>query len=614
MKTIVGNLIPCLLVLFLFFFFSEETFSQTQNSALVDSITFYNLKEEGYVEVIQRIKITNQAPEVFIKDYSLFLKSVVPENVEVKENDINYQFSLRNDIEGYVVEVNFPDTRVGKGKSREFEIIYSTSSLIKKIGEVWEIYIPKLGNDNVFNTYNIQVKVPKSFGRLTYFSENPEEIKEDNQYKILYFNKSQVEKENISLGFGNFQIFSFTLRYNLENPLEKDAKVKVAIPPDSSYQRVFYKSIKPLPQNIEIDNDGNWLATFKLKPRERIVATVTGYAQIYPEPYPLYQPSREVLINNTKENKYWETKDHQIISIAQNLKTVEDVYNFVVNSLNYSYERALKKSERLGAKQALIRNNEAVCTEFTDLFIALLRSKGIPAREVNGYAFSEDPKIKPLSLTKDVLHAWPEYWDEKNKVWVAVDPTWGKTTGGIDYFHNNDLKHFSFVFHGESSTQPLSPGSYKFGSDPSKDVFVTLGGVPELVNNKIEIKTEIVRIIPLIKYKLIIKILNNGQSAIYNERVKISFDNKVYDEEKIESILPFSIKTIEKEIPFSILGKRSPQVIIVQYHNTIKETRGVKEQMVLGTVIIVFSIITVILSYVILKMNRPGFLRYNKQR
>ncbi|GAI19887.1 unnamed protein product, partial [marine sediment metagenome] len=66
----------------------------------------------------------------------------------------------------------------------------------------------------------------------------------------------------------------------------------------------------------------------------------------------------------------------------------------------------------MGALKALNSKNPVVCMEFTDLFIALCRAAGIPVREVNGYAHTNNPKLRPLSLTLDVLHAWPEYYDE----------------------------------------------------------------------------------------------------------------------------------------------------------------------------------------------------------
>lgn len=73
-----------------------------------------------------------------------------------------------------------------------------------------------------------------------------------------------TSKTGVTLGFGDTQIFSFTLNYHLENPLNKEAKTKIALPPDTSFQRVFYESIEPKPKNILIDNDGNWLAEYYL--------------------------------------------------------------------------------------------------------------------------------------------------------------------------------------------------------------------------------------------------------------------------------------------------------------------------------------------------------------
>jgi transglutaminase-like putative cysteine protease len=63
------------------------------------------------------------------------------------------------------------------------------------------------------------------------------------------------------------------------------------------------------------------------------------------------------------------------------LKTPENIYKFVTNNLSYNYYRVKPDVERLGAKDALANPDEAICTEFTDLFITLARSAGIPARE-----------------------------------------------------------------------------------------------------------------------------------------------------------------------------------------------------------------------------------------
>ncbi len=63
-----------------------------------------------------------------------------------------------------------------------------------------------------------------------------------------------------------------------------------------------------------------------------------------------------------------------------------------------------------------------------------------------------------MSLVKDVLHAWPEYYDESKKTWIMIDPTWGNTTHGMDYFSSLDFEHITFVIKGLSSTYPVPAG------------------------------------------------------------------------------------------------------------------------------------------------------------
>lgn len=98
---------------------------------------------------------------------------------------------------------------------------------------------------------------------------------------------------------------------------------------------------------------------------------------------------------------------------------------------------------------------------FQIFFIALSRAAGIPARLVEGYANTSNISFKPLTLTEDVLHTWPEYYDEEKKTWIMVDPTWEKTTNGIDYFKELDFDHLSFVIKGVDSENPIPAGSYK---------------------------------------------------------------------------------------------------------------------------------------------------------
>jgi hypothetical protein len=111
--------------------------------------------------------------------------------------------------------------------------------------------------------------------------------------------------------------------------------------------------------------------------------------------------------------------------------------------------------------------------EFTDLFIAIARAAGIPARESVGYAYTTNSRLRPLSLVADVLHAWPEYYDSEQKLWVPVDPTWANTTGGVNYFDKLDFNHIVFAHYGKSSDYPYPAGFYRKSGKTTKDVTVT---------------------------------------------------------------------------------------------------------------------------------------------
>jgi hypothetical protein len=180
----------------------------------------------------------------------------------------------------------------------------------------------------------------------------------------------------------------------------------------------------------------------------------------------------------TSENKYWETTNPKIADLAKKYTTPRDIYNYVVSALSYDYNRVEAIPIRKGALAALASPKNSVCMEFTDLFIAIARAAGIPAREAVGYAYTTNSKLRPLSLVTDVLHAWPEYYDNAKKIWISVDPTWANTTGGVNYFDKLDFNHIVFAIRGKSSEYPYPAGFYRKGGKTTKDVTVAFAATP----------------------------------------------------------------------------------------------------------------------------------------
>jgi transglutaminase-like putative cysteine protease len=175
--------------------------------------------------------------------------------------------------------------------------------------------------------------------------------------------------------------------------------------------------------------------------------------------------------------------------------------------------------------------------EFTDLFVALARANGIPARSIEGYAHTENDKLRPLSLVKDVLHAWPEYYDDKKHTWVMVDPTWGNTTGGTDYFEVFD--HIVFVRKGIDSTYPIPAGGYKFTAD-SKDIDLSFGKKEDFkstafVSVEATIPENALSAFPTRGH---IVIQNTGNSVLRDKKVKVITDLPLQQNEFDVDVLP----------------------------------------------------------------------------
>jgi hypothetical protein len=258
---------------------------------------------------------------------------------------------------------------------------------------------------------------------------------------------------------------------------------EVALPPDiKGFQQVAYDSIDPKPRNVYIDKDGNTIVQFKVGAKEKLEAEIQGSAKILakqndPEKGGTFEQLPKNLVRTyTKKQKYWETDSKAVQELAEKLKDPEltvsqnaqRVYEFITKNLEYDLSAEKEKAlVRHGAETALTTEDVYACMEFTDTFIATTRAMGIPARELNGHAFANSEGNTPISInlkSGDSLHAWPQYYDPSFG-WVAVDPTWGNTSGGTDYFTKLDTNHFAFVIKGRSSELPLPAGMYRYEED-----------------------------------------------------------------------------------------------------------------------------------------------------
>src|SRR3989344_5623410 len=150
-----------------------------------------------------------------------------------------------------------------------------------------------------------------------------------------------------------------------------------------------------------------------------------------------------------KNDEFQEVKDEKIISIP-NAKIKKG------DTINYRWEDYNLETLTSEASQSsvwVLENKKGVCDELTTLFVAMLRSKGIPARFVTGSSYT--------NVINDFgNHAWAEIYFP-NVGWVAFDPTYGQL-GYVDAAHikmkeSVDIKNSSVNYAWRSRNINLNP-------------------------------------------------------------------------------------------------------------------------------------------------------------
>jgi hypothetical protein len=543
--------------------------AQSSTNFTTDLNAVYTISDSKSSEVVFDIVLTNTSDRHFPEFYQMNLGFDDISDLKARDGAGNIKTEIKKIPEGYSLKLFLNSKPIGRNSRTRITLSLKTASVIKNSGTAFEVNIPGISNPEEFEKFNVKVQTHESFGSPAYIKPYSRD---------LSFSKDTISKSGAVIGFGDKQSYKFSLRYHIVNPNFYPKDTEIALPSDTNYQKIYIESIKSHPNSVSVDRDGNWIAKYSLSPLGKKEVIVSGFAQIshVPEESDL---SDEEKILYTKATRFWQTEDPEIKALSKELKTPEAIYSFVVEKLNYDIKRVEEKKPRLGAKKALSRPESAVCLEYTDLFIALMRSAGIPAREVNGFALTQNNSNRPLSLVSDVLHAWPQYYDEEKKAWIMADPTWGDTTGGVDYFQTFDFNHFAFVVKGIRDDYPIPAGGYKSKDEKTnkdiKDVSVEITNQKPSSKPKVEFQTimqkEYIAGLPL-KAKIVIR--NAGGYALRPSPLQVKSDllTPNLQESRLPVIPPFGTKTVEIEFDkTNILTKKDAEFTILYNGETKKE-------------------------------------------
>jgi hypothetical protein len=246
----------------------------------------YSVQESGATKVTQKISLTNLTGDVYAKEYSLSLGSTNIENVSATDSLGKLKTEVKKSDKTTEIKLIFNEQVIGINKKLNFSLSYDVSDISRKNGQMWEITIPKLVISADITTYNLRLLVPSSFGEIHYISPTPIEVAE-GAIRVFRFSREQLEKTGVSAAFGSSQVFDFELQYHLLNPNIFTGSADITLPPDTDSQQVLIESIDPKPLKIFTDQDGNYLATFELKGRQKLDIVAKGKIK-------LVEPSRQL--------------------------------------------------------------------------------------------------------------------------------------------------------------------------------------------------------------------------------------------------------------------------------------------------------------------------------
>lgn len=442
----------------------------------------------GEDAVIERqITLTNLTARLYVSEYAFTFRSPDRMNALAVFEDgreLTFQKTMENDR--LTVKVKFANPAVGRGTVKRITIRYGLDGLVTVSGAHRELLIPvnRPSSTEELTAYTIDVRVPADFPEL---GISKPLAREAGPGLYRFTDVREHMGKTLYISFARMAHYRLTLNYSLANNVPYPRRFTIPFVPDGVFQKVYVDDISPKPERVYLDEDGNYMGVYRIPANTVQKVVFQGIVELTTEPREEVRSYVREKLSSTERNryltmeKYWQLSDASLAKVeSAGLTNAFDIYNYVIAKLEYDTGRINSGLKRMGAEWALNNPGQAVCMEYTDLFIGIAREKGIPAREVVGYALTRDPELTPLSFLGDVLHAWPEYYDTARESWRPVDPTWGDTAG-LDYYANMDLSHIAFVYHGKDPTYPLPAGVYKI-KENTKDVFVE--GTEEVPEDK----------------------------------------------------------------------------------------------------------------------------------
>lgn len=388
--------------------------------------------------------------------------------------DLDYTI-LEENPNSLVIGISLPE-QISFNNPYSITLQYNAYGLLVKTGAIIDVYVPAFSESYLFSTdqytesITTTVVIPDSLGEVNFVTTEHVRSDTDSSTEIS-INAQDLIGTPAWIQIGTQQFYSF----DLTQPYQKTSvapfflnTISLPIPRDIQSgpitQTVFYEQIQPSPSRIYEDENQNLIAEFKIPSNSTGEIHVSGFISLSQNPnYPVdtwgtkSDIPQSIINQSTNPGEFWEVNNEEIQAVANELSQSENLYdqilntyNYVIDKIDYSTVKRFGINERQGALKTL-QGGAAVCMEYSDLFITLMRAQGIPARAAFGYGYSTLDYDSQEDTT--VNHQWAEVYVPGEDTWIAVDTTWGD--GGPELI-GGDLNH---VYFHVATKDPNTPSS-----------------------------------------------------------------------------------------------------------------------------------------------------------
>ncbi len=480
----------------------ERTYKVAEESVQITETVVSNVTNSQFL-------IPSGSEEVFTifnpiiddEDAQAKIDNSLPTIKVVDGNGQNLKYTTEIDGQHVLIKVARPQNIVF-GQPYSITATYSSFALSNRTGAVTDIYIPSFSekfqfkDETTTRRYNTTIVIPKSFGENNLVV--PESNIEDRgaNWQIKFTQEQLTGTVSwIQMGTNQYYKFKIVQPYPQTSPLPLfyntfDITLPRNVVGGLINQQVHFANISPEPDVVTTDKDGNIIAQFRVPANEAGEIVVEGFATLSKNTEIDIENSgvlSDIATNITEDYTlpaiFWESDNSEIITAANEIKSdktnvydiVASTYGYVVDKIDYSNVKRFGINQRQGAL-ATFKGGAAVCMEYSDLFIALSRAQGIPARAAFGYGY--DARSTNGEQTP---HQWAEVYIPKLDAWIAIDTTWGESGPAVI---GGDLNHFyKYVASIDPQTPPPVSVAY-FGSTPNiQDESFTIEAMKEIASD-----------------------------------------------------------------------------------------------------------------------------------